>query len=189
MKNISSLLFLALLLCPGLLLAADESVLQAEAGAVVKTYVSKLKGALKTAMSEGGPVLAIETCSLQAPAFAEQVGHSSGWQVGRTSLRTRNPDNRPDTWEKAGLEEFERLHRQGVPASKLVRSAIVENKTGRSFRFLKAIPTGGLCLSCHGEKITPQVQRALEKIYPEDRATGYLKGDLRGAFTLSKPLD
>ncbi|TYO99359.1 uncharacterized protein DUF3365 [Geothermobacter ehrlichii] len=187
--SLSSISLAILLLCPGQLPAADEAALKAEANAVIKTYVTRLKGALRGALAEGGPVRAIETCRLQAPAFAEEISRSTGWQVGRTSLRVRNPDNRPDAWEKAALEEFERQHRRGVPAAKLVRATIVEDEQGRRFRFLKAIPTGKLCLVCHGEKIAPAVRQALRKNYPGDRATGFSQGDLRGAFTLSKPLD
>ncbi len=32
------------------------------------------------------------------------------------------------------------------------------------------------------------VKAKLAELYPDDRATGYKEGDIRGAFTLSKPL-
>jgi hypothetical protein len=40
------------------------------------------------------------------------------------------------------------------------------------------------CLSCHGprEAIVPAVVSSLEARYPDDRATGYAAGDLRGAL-------
>ena len=53
---------------------------------------------------------------------------------------------------------------------------------------MKAIPTGELCLLCHGETIDPDIAAAIDKAYPEDQARGFSLGDIRGAFTLSKPL-
>jgi hypothetical protein len=53
---------------------------------------------------------------------------------------------------------------------------------------MKAIPTGEICLACHGESISPDVATAIREAYPQDQATGFSLGDIRGAFTLSKPL-
>jgi len=189
MKKNIILICLFLLLTPSLLLAADETALRSEAGRLVKTYVGKLKGALQTSMTMGGPVRAIDTCKKQAPKFAAEMEAASGWQIGRTSLRIRNPANRPDAWERAGLETFEQQHRAGTPAGKLVKSEIVQQGAQQRFRFLKAIPTGKLCLTCHGDNIAPEIRQALQRDYPQDQATGFKIGDLRGAFTLSKPLD
>lgn len=184
-----TMFLIALLLCPGLLLAADEAALKAEAATIIKAYVTELKGALTTAMTKGGPVAAIETCRLQAPGIAAKLSAAGDWQVSRTSLRTRNQGNRPDAWEQAGLEAFEKALKNGSPAGKLVQSAIVEDAGGRSFRLLKAIPTGKLCLKCHGDALVPEVQQALKVSYPNDQATGFHQGDIRGAFSLRKQLD
>jgi hypothetical protein len=54
---------------------------------------------------------------------------------------------------------------------------------------MKAIPTKPLCLTCHAEAIAPEVETKINQLYPADRARGYRVGDLRGAFTLSKPIN
>jgi hypothetical protein len=55
---------------------------------------------------------------------------------------------------------------------------------------MKAIPTAEKpCLACHGKEIAPKVAARLAELYPEDAATGYSAGEIRGAFTLSRPLD
>jgi hypothetical protein len=53
---------------------------------------------------------------------------------------------------------------------------------------MQAIPTGALCLQCHGENISPEVQAELARLYPEDKATGYSAGDIRGAFVVTRDL-
>jgi len=41
---------------------------------------------------------------------------------------------------------------------------------------------------CHGEKTDPAVGAKLKTLYPQDQATGYKQGDVRGAFTITQPM-
>ena len=45
-----------------------------------------------------------------------------------------------------------------------------------------------VCLSCHGPpgSLDPEVTTALKNLYPQDEATGYRMGDLRGAFVVEE---
>ena len=54
---------------------------------------------------------------------------------------------------------------------------------------MKAIPTAAVCLKCHGTELTADVVDALNNAYPEDKATGYQEGDIRGAFVVVKDLN
>ena len=54
---------------------------------------------------------------------------------------------------------------------------------------MKAIPTDDVCLTCHGKQIPEKLSAQLEKLYPDDQATGFSKGDIRGAFTVVKILE
>ena len=51
---------------------------------------------------------------------------------------------------------------------------------------MKAIPAGAVCLTCHGNDIDPELKAQIDAFYPEDRATGFKLGALRGAFTISR---
>ncbi len=42
---------------------------------------------------------------------------------------------------------------------------------------------------CHGEKISQELSAELNKLYPNDKATGFKKGDIRGAFSAVKILE
>jgi hypothetical protein len=46
-----------------------------------------------------------------------------------------------------------------------------------------------MCTPCHGERLTAAVQDAVRVRYPDDRATGYQPGDLRGAVSVRVPFD
>ena len=108
--------------------------------------------------------------------------------MGRTSLKLRNPANRLDPWERAVLEQFESRKTAGEAADKMEFSEVVDAEAVRTFRYMKAIPTGEICLKCHGTEIDSEVRSQLLRYYPGDRATGYVLGDIRGACNLSKPL-
>lgn len=168
--------------------AAAESenyrALKAEAAKIVQAYASQLKPKLLQALNTGGAVEAIAVCSEQAPAIAQQLSDESGWLLKRVSLKARNRSiATPDDWERQVLENFDTRRSQGEAAGSLVYAETVENE----FRFMKAQPAEGLCLLCHGTVINEDVESALGAYYPDDHATGYSLGDIRGAFSLSKP--
>jgi mono/diheme cytochrome c family protein len=41
------------------------------------------------------------------------------------------------------------------------------------------------CAACHGTNIAPGVQAKLAELYPNDQATGFKPGELRGAILIS----
>lgn len=53
---------------------------------------------------------------------------------------------------------------------------------------MKAIPTGGVCIACHGAELDPAIAQKINELYPDDQATGYKPGDIRGAFTISQTI-
>lgn len=169
---------------------ADE-VMQAnidEGKGIIKAFMGDLKGELQKGMKEGGPAKTIQVCNTVAPQIAEAHSQMSGWQVARTSLKTRNPENAPDAWETAVLNEFESRKAAGEDPMKLVKAEVVEEKGRKVFRMMKAIPTAEVCTKCHGAEIAEPLAAKLDELYPEDQARGFKVGDLRGAFTLKKPL-
>ncbi len=157
--------------------------------ATVQEFMQTLKQELMAGMQEGGPVNAISVCNLSAPAIASTYSVRKGWDVGRTSLRTRNPDNAPDAWERAVLESFEQRKAAGEDPAKMEHHEVIRRDGVSELRYMKAIPTGKLCLACHGAQVDSTVRARLEKLYPDDQAKGYSEGDIRGAFTIRQPLE
>ena len=109
-------------------------------------------------------------------------------RVGRTALRLRNPANAPDDFERAAMERFQREIAAGADPAALELAEIVEGPQGDTFRYMKPIMTGGPCVLCHGEAVPPEAMAAILERYPEDRATGFAPGEMRGAFTITKAL-
>jgi len=169
--------------------AADYTTEIDASRATVKEFMQTLKQELQSGMQEGGPVNAISVCNLSAPGIANTYSVRHGWDVGRTSLKLRNPANAPDAWERSVLETFEERKGAGEDPAKMEHYEVVRQDGVKQLRYMKAIPTAQLCLACHGENIDSITRTRLEKLYPDDQARGYKAGDIRGAFSISQPLD
>jgi len=167
---------------------ADTSALEQEAQQVVQQFGGQLKSVLQATMMSGGPVQAMQVCKTNAPQIAQTVGAEQGWVVARTSAKVRNPNNQPDAWEAQVLADWADKIANGAPVAGLKTSAVVEQNGHQVFRYMQAIPTADLCLNCHGSQLSAQVQETLQALYPQDQATGFAAGDLRGAFSLQKSL-
>lgn len=163
-----------------------ESVL-GEARSAADALGTQLQGRLLAALEEGGPLQAVEVCSVEAQEIARTLSQD-GTLVRRVSLRTRNPLNDPDPHETRKLEEWEARWGQQEVGEEW--DVVTEN--GRTtLRYLRPIPLAGPCTTCHGEpeQIAPEVLALVRRLYPEDRALGFAPGDLRGAVSVTIPFD
>jgi len=156
----------------------------AEGQVISHRFGGELKVALERAIAEQGPASAIEVCRDEAPRIATRLSEEHGVVVSRTALKVRNPGNAPRPWQRAGLESFQKRLADGAKAETL---EFFETQPDGSARYLKAIVTASLCTVCHGETLAPDIQRALKTYYPQDQATGFKAGDLRGAFSIEWP--
>lgn len=161
---------------------------EAKAREASKALMSELKGELVSALGEGGPPHAIGVCSEKAPQIA---AHFTGddFSVRRVSRKVRNPADEPDAYERAVLEEFAAEKARGELPDEHVE--VVESETGgEMLRYMKPIVIAKPCLACHGteETLHPGVMARLEELYPNDEATGYEEGDLRGAVSVTASL-
>ena len=152
-------------------------------------FAKTLKGELKKAVKEGGLDNAIDVCSKKAGPIAEKISKEEGLSISRISIKNRNSENAPSEWQRKILEKFALKHAAGADLKKVAFSNIVEADGKRTFNFVKAIPTGKLCLKCHGATVDAQVEAKLKELYPNDQARGFKEGDLRGAFVVSKSLN
>jgi hypothetical protein len=147
----------------------------------IQGFAKDLKQVLVSSMKANGPAAAIKVCNISAPAIALQHSQSP-LEISRSSLKVRNPNNKPDAWLKQVLVEFEQRKEKGEPVAQIEYS---EQKAD-GWYFVKAIPTGEPCLACHGSNLKPAVQAKLAELYPNDQATGFKLGDIRGAFVVKK---
>ncbi|MBI5659240.1 MAG: DUF3365 domain-containing protein [Nitrosomonadales bacterium] len=167
--------------------AADDALL-GEARKVATSLPPKMLAALQAEIDKSGPEGAIPACKDMAPKMAGEISQQTGWKIKRVSLKTRNEARAtPDAWEKAALEDFDKRAAAGEPPAQLEKGEKVDNE----YRYVKALPVQPLCLNCHGpaDQISAAVKAVLGQQYPNDRATGYSAGQIRGAISVRKPLN
>lgn len=159
-----------------------------EARGVATSAPPKLLAVLQEEIAKGGPESAIAVCREKAPAMARTASEQTGWKVRRVSLRNRNPMAVPDPWERAVLEDFDRRAAAKESPATLEKAEVTMVNGQPTQRYMRALPTMALCTQCHGaaDKLSPAVAAKLKALYPEDRATGYAVGEIRGAMTLSR---
>ena len=127
-----------------------------------------------------------ETTRMLMPAMAgNEIGkkfyNATGYQLRQVSSKYRNPKNKPDKFEEKALAEFEK-------DKNLSEYKGVDNINDQKvLRYLIPLHIEEACLKCHSAKET--IPEIIQEDYPEDKATDYVFGDLRGAISVAVPID
>lgn len=156
-----------------------------------QSFMTKLGGTLKQQIETGGVESAIPVCQQIAPALAAEYSNQDK-VVKRVSTKPRNTtQGTPDQWELQALQEFEAAIKADSSATNVEKSEIAKEADGHYYRYAKAIRVQPLCLNCHGQDkdIQPGVRAVLAQYYPNDVATGYQLGDLRGAISIKQKIN
>lgn len=172
-------------------LAQDIGALTAETKKAVLPVVPKVVAAMQEAVAEKGVAGAIPVCKEQAPELIKAKRQETGWDIRRVSLKTRNAERAtPDLWEVRQLADFNIRAANGEKFDTMEKSEIVSIDGKPVFRYMKALPVGDVCLKCHGavDGLEAGLKAKLAESYPHDQATGYSKGQIRGALTVKRPL-
>ena len=135
-------------------------------------FKQQLKQALLTGLAEG-PDKAIAACKIEAPRIAAALS-VDGVVLGRSSHRLRNPNNEAPDWVQPVLDAY-------VAATDGLEARSISLPDGRA-GYVEPILTQPLCLTCHGDVQDPSLAKRIEEDYPQDRATGFAAGELRGVF-------
>ena len=134
-----------------------------------------LKAELMAALQKG-PIHALSVCQQKAPQIAENLSTST-LKVWRVSHQPRNSQNTAEAWMQAPMDQYLKAKTK----KDYLKVTVDKSTTG----FIKPIRTAGLCLTCHGQAIPPNLLKEITKRYPKDQATGFQVGDIRGFFVVT----
>ena len=143
---------------------------------LMKTLGSNMKKNLK----KGGAMQALDFCSQEAYTLTQSVNEKlpKGVSVKRISQNNRSPLNQPSDDENLVLETLHAMQKEKKSLPKFV----VIQSDEHTYKFYKPLVINkGVCLKCHGDISNTQLANEIAKRYPNDKATGYKMGDLRGA--------
>jgi len=138
-----------------------------------------LSGRLAEAMGSGGVQGAAAYCQLAAFPLTDSLAAANNAEIRRATLQPRNPLNRASPQEADILAAY----RKDILAGR--EPAPVAMETSQGISYFSPIRIQALCLNCHGvigKDLKEEDQAFLLGLYPEDQATGYSLGDLRGIW-------
>lgn len=170
-------------------LSAEQAAVAEAVGAPAAAALAQgLMARLGEAIDAGGAVGAVDFCADEALALTADIANEAGdgLEIKRTTNRWRNPANAPDEAEARVLRYLEALEAE-APGS--APEALTAAGPGGEPRFYRVLRTAPMCLQCHGAEdgIAPEVRQVLRDRYPDDRATGYEAGELRGVIRVQLP--
>ncbi len=153
----------------------------------IKMLGKELKGELKKHLKQDPTGLqAAYFCSKSAQELTNKVNakYPEGVRVYRTALKYRNPANKPDATDTKVMEQIEAQMKAGT----FKKKPVVVEVNGKERVYVPLIVEKA-CLKCHGpaEKIGPKVKETIAKHYPQDMATGFTEGSLRGVIVAELP--
>jgi len=160
----------------------EQAEYQSKGQKITSKAFELLSSELRMAIQEGGLDHAIPYCHLKALLLIDSIAEPYGATVSRTSLHSRNPENKPDELEKEILIQFEEEYKAGKNLEPVV-VAVDKNEA----LYCSPIFVKPQCLGCHGkpEKIVlNKTMDLIKQYYPNDQATGYSENDLRGMWAV-----
>ena len=142
--------------------------------------LQQLSTKLKHEVQTNGLLQAAKFCNKNALTLTEEVNlrQVQGLSVKRISLKERNTANTPKADEALVLESMHKM------AEANALPAYIIEEEGKTYKYYKPlIMKKELCLKCHGKiSENPELSEFIKESYPQDKATGYKMGDLRGAI-------
>ena len=142
-----------------------------------------LSGELKAQIVEGGPVHAIPFCNENAIPLTDSLATAYSAKIERVAVNYRNPKNKAVGYDTDVYMSYSAQLSDG----KMVKPKLHTNDDGQTV-FYAPIILKAQCVVCHGEPIEEVNEETLTKIaelYPDDLATGYSEGDLRGLWKIT----
>ena len=168
-------------------LSEEEIASYQKTGSHLATSTQKvLASNLINAIENGGPVNALAFCNIEALPLTDSMAVELETHIKHVSDRPRNSQNQANKDELAYIKKTKNQLREGQEVQPSIQS-----KNGSVTGYYPII-TNQLCMQCHGSEGSQIDQTTLTKIkelYPEDKATGYSVGELRGIWVVEMEKD
>jgi len=148
---------------------------------------AQLIAQLQQAIAANGHSGAIDFCKVNALPILKSLETKYAVTLRRVSSRPRNPADTPNADEIPLLDAYSYNAENNISSD----PSIQKLQQGEVLLYTKPIMlSNAMCLSCHGDPkkdIAPETAAKLKQLYPQDPATGYAEGDLRGMWSLRLP--
>ena len=169
--------------CGTVLSEKEKEVYTLKGKEIAEASFSALSTQLMAQMKAGGPAQAIPFCNQKAMPITDEISEKYEATIKRTSTNVRNEQNAPSARELEIMAEY-----QQMISEKKELKPIVEINNNKQKHFYAPIILKANCLVCHGkvnETVSVKTDSIIKSLYPNDKATGYSEGDLRGVWSIN----
>lgn len=156
----------------------DTASLIARGDSIATGVEGVLMANVMQTMKLGGSVYAVTFCNERAMPLTDSLSKKYNCEIKRVSDKYRNPANKPTETE---LEIWKNI--SSAPAV----TPIISTENGHTVYYKPIKIAMPACLKCHGTPgvdIDAKTLEIIQQKYPDDMATGYKEGDLRGMWKI-----
>ena len=149
-------------------------------GDTITALVQKvLLANVMTAMKTGGPVNAVSFCNVHAIPLTDSMAVEYNCIIQRVSDKYRNQANKLSEADADILAKMSSFNPM---------KPVLVSENGRMVYYKPIKIAMPACLKCHGslgKEIDSKTLEIINQKYPNDLATGYKEGDLRGLWKIT----
>lgn len=153
-----------------------------EKGQDLATETQKVLGSnLMKAINEGGPINALEFCNIQAYPLTDSMATALKAHITRVTDKPRNQANMANKDELTYIASVKEKLGAGEQVSPDI--SVMDGKVTGYYPII----TNQMCMQCHGsenDQINEETLAKIKELYPNDQATGYGVGELRGIWVV-----
>jgi hypothetical protein len=139
------------------------------------------------AINEGGVQHAVGYCHLKSSPLIDSLSRKYHVKISRVSDRYRNAQNKPGELDLTVINAYQEQLARGSELE-----PHLEVTSDEVIYYSPILILNPLCLNCHGVPGNTAEQPNIDFIrtkYPEDKAVGYILGDLRGVWRIVLSLE
>ncbi|NGP89880.1 Tll0287-like domain-containing protein [Fodinibius halophilus] len=162
--------------------AFDTTTVIKEGQKITQAAFSTLSSNLQQAIAEGGVKNALQFCSIRAMPLTDSLSAHYNVELRRASHQPRNPKNQADSLEVATIQKY----LVQIKKEESLEPVTIAHGDKINYHAPIRIP-GQLCLNCHGrpgQDISKADLKTIQELYPNDQATGFEMGELRGIWSV-----
>lgn len=183
-----NMFLLATLLSTTLIMAIDTNTTASPEISIKQEgikYIKMLGGILKSELqmhlrADKTGLAAMGFCTAKADDITKEINKKlpTYASVRRTALKIRNENNLPDALDINVMKDYE----ASIAANTFMPTDIKVVQEGTTIRVYKPLVAQGVCLKCHGNNISKEIQEEITANYSRDKAVGFKEGSLRGVI-------
>lgn len=163
-------------------LTESERTEYMEKGQDLSSETQKVLGSnLMKAIKEGGAINALEFCNIQAYPLTDSMATALKAHITRVTDKPRNQANTANENELTYIASAKEKLSAGEQVSPEIR--VMDDKVIGYYPII----TNQMCMQCHGsenDQISEETLARINELYPNDQATGYGVGELRGIWVV-----